>query len=47
MTPFHHHLELGGLTGKAERWSEWRVDAFLWSVGAIGSLLTLAFLYLF
>lgn len=47
MTPFHHHLELGGLTGKAERWSEWRVDAFLWSVGAIGSLLTLTFLYLF
>ncbi len=26
MTPFHHHLELGGLTGKAEKWSEWKVD---------------------
>ncbi|WP_155997358.1 phospho-N-acetylmuramoyl-pentapeptide-transferase, partial [Streptococcus ruminantium] len=33
MTPFHHHLELGGLTGKAEKWSEWKVDFFLWSVG--------------
>lgn len=28
MTPFHHHLELGGLTGKSEKWSEWKVDAF-------------------
>lgn len=46
MTPFHHHLELGGLTGKAEKWSEWKVDFFLWSVGLIMSLITLAILYL-
>lgn len=46
MTPFHHHLELGGLSGKAERWSEWKVDAFLWTLGAVASLLTLAILYL-
>ncbi|MDG3131583.1 phospho-N-acetylmuramoyl-pentapeptide-transferase [Streptococcus suis] len=46
MTPFHHHLELGGLTGKDEKWSEWKVDFFLWSVGLVMSLLTLAILYL-
>ena len=46
MTPFHHHLELGGLSGKDEKWSEWKVDAFLWSLGAVASLLVLAFLYL-
>lgn len=46
MTPFHHHLELGGLSGKAEQWSEWKVDAFLWTVGALASLITLAILYL-
>ena len=28
MTPFHHHLELGGLSGKGDKWSEWKVDAF-------------------
>ncbi|MFS1663388.1 phospho-N-acetylmuramoyl-pentapeptide-transferase [Streptococcus sp. zg-JUN1979] len=46
MTPFHHHLELGGLTGKGATWSEWKVDGFLWAVGAIMSLVTLAILYL-
>lgn len=46
MTPFHHHLELGGLTGKGSTWSEWRVDAFLWSVGIVMSAITLAILYL-
>ncbi len=46
MTPFHHHLELGGLTGKAEKWSEWKVDFFLWGIGLVMSLLTLAILYL-
>ncbi|AXQ79254.1 phospho-N-acetylmuramoyl-pentapeptide-transferase [Streptococcus chenjunshii] len=46
MTPFHHHLELGGLSGKASKWSEWQVDAFLWGLGAAASLLTLAVLYL-
>lgn len=45
MTPFHHHLELGGLTGKAEKWSEWKVDAFLWGIGALASLVTLILLY--
>lgn len=47
MTPFHHHLELGGLSGKGDKWSEWQVDAFLWSLGALSSLLVLAGLYLF
>lgn len=46
MTPFHHHLELGGLTGKDETWSEWKVDFFLWSLGLATSLLALAILYL-
>ncbi|MCP1639812.1 phospho-N-acetylmuramoyl-pentapeptide-transferase [Streptococcus gallinaceus] len=46
MTPFHHHLELGGLSGKAEKWSEWQVDFFLWGVGLVMSLVTLACLYL-
>lgn len=46
MTPFHHHLELGGLSGKAQRWSEWKVDAFLWTLGLVSSLLALALLYL-
>lgn len=41
MTPFHHHLELGGLSGKGDKWSEWKVDAFLWAVGLIMSLLAL------
>ncbi|MCK4028227.1 phospho-N-acetylmuramoyl-pentapeptide-transferase [Streptococcus suis] len=46
MTPFHHHLELGGLSGKGEKWSEWQVDFFLWGLGLAMSLLTLAILYL-
>lgn len=46
MTPFHHHLELGGLTGKHGKWSEWKVDFFLWGLGLVMSLLTLAILYL-
>lgn len=45
MTPFHHHLELGGLTGYGEKWSEWKVDFFLWGLGLIMSLLTLFLLY--
>lgn len=45
MTPFHHHLELGGLSGQGEKWSEWRVDAFLWGIGLVMSCLTLAILY--
>lgn len=46
MTPFHHHLELGGLTGKESEWSEWKVDFFLWSLGLVASLVVLIFLYL-
>ena len=46
MTPFHHHLELGGLSGNGPKWSEWKVDAFLWSVGAGMSALTLLIYYL-
>lgn len=45
MTPFHHHLELGGLSGKGEKWSEWKVDFFLWGLGALSSLIALAILY--
>lgn len=43
MTPFHHHLELGGLTGQGAKWSEWKVDAFLWLLGLITSGLALLF----
>ncbi|MBM7642396.1 phospho-N-acetylmuramoyl-pentapeptide-transferase [Streptococcus loxodontisalivarius] len=46
MTPFHHHLELGGITGKSEEWSEWKVDAFLWTVGLVLSAIALAIMYL-
>ena len=46
MTPFHHHLELGGLSGNGPKWSEWKVDFFLWGLGLVMSLLTLAILYL-
>jgi phospho-N-acetylmuramoyl-pentapeptide-transferase len=46
MTPFHHHLELGGLSGKGKQWSEWQVDFFLWGVGAVSSAIALAILYL-
>lgn len=46
MTPYHHHLELGGLSGNGQKWSEWKVDFFLWSIGLLGSLLILAILYL-
>lgn len=45
MTPFHHHLELGGLTGKGKQWSEWQVDFFLWGLGAVASLIALALVY--
>ncbi|MGT2812240.1 phospho-N-acetylmuramoyl-pentapeptide-transferase [Streptococcus minor] len=46
MTPFHHHLELGGLSGAGQKWSEWKVDFFLWGLGLVMSLITLAILYL-
>lgn len=46
MTPLHHHFELGGLTGHHQGWTEWQVDAFLWSLGALGSLAVLMILYL-
>lgn len=46
MTPFHHHLELGGLSGKSKGWTEWQVDFFFWGLGLAMSLLTLALLYL-
>ena len=45
MTPFHHHLELGGLSGHGAKWSEWKVDFFLWTIGLAMSLLTLFLLY--
>lgn len=45
MTPVHHHFELGGLTGHAKPWSEWKVDLFFWGMGLLGSLVTLWLLY--
>lgn len=45
MTPFHHHLELGGLTGQGKKWSEWQVDAFLWTLGLVTSLLALVLVF--
>lgn len=45
MTPVHHHFELGGLTGHAKPWSEWKVDVFFWGMGLLGSLVTLWLLY--
>lgn len=45
MTPFHHHLELGGLSGKGDKWSEWQVDAFLWGVGVASSTLAILLVY--
>ncbi|MDR0922662.1 MAG: phospho-N-acetylmuramoyl-pentapeptide-transferase [Lactobacillales bacterium] len=41
MTPIHHHFELGGITGKGKRWSEWKVDIVFWIVGAIASIIAL------
>ena len=46
MTPFHHHLELGGLSGNGQNWSEWKVDAFMWSIALVTSVVTLVLLYL-
>ena len=46
MAPIHHHFELGGLSGKGNPWSEWKVDFFFWGVGLLASFLTLAILYL-
>ncbi|MFV0556236.1 MAG: phospho-N-acetylmuramoyl-pentapeptide-transferase [Lactovum sp.] len=41
MAPFHHHLELGGLSGRDEGWSEWKIDKVFWLITAVASLLTL------
>lgn len=46
MTPVHHHFELGGFSGHGQAWSEWKVDFFFWGIGIIGSLITLAILYM-
>lgn len=46
MTPLHHHLELGGLSGKGAEWSEWKVDLFFWSISLVMGLMTLGLLYL-
>ena len=39
MTPFHHHLELGGLSGNGQNWSEWKVDAFMWTIALVTSVM--------
>ncbi|MDR0299427.1 MAG: phospho-N-acetylmuramoyl-pentapeptide-transferase [Streptococcaceae bacterium] len=40
MAPIHHHLELGGLSGHDEGWSEWKIDRVFWLVTAAVSTLT-------
>jgi phospho-N-acetylmuramoyl-pentapeptide-transferase len=37
MAPIHHHLELGGLSGNDEGWSEWKIDQVFWIVTAAAS----------
>ena len=41
ITPFDHDLEVGGISGKGDKWAEWKVEAFLWTVGALESGITL------
>jgi phospho-N-acetylmuramoyl-pentapeptide-transferase len=35
MTPIHHHFELGGFSGKAVGWSEWKIDIVFWLFTAV------------
>lgn len=37
MAPFHHHLELGGISGQGNGWSEWKIDKVFWGVTALAS----------
>lgn len=41
MTPIHHHFELGGFSGHAAGWSEWKIDIVFWITTALLSSLAL------
>lgn len=42
----YYYFEFGGLFGKGNFWSEWKVDFFFWGVGFLVSFLILVILYL-
>ncbi|MBM7617793.1 phospho-N-acetylmuramoyl-pentapeptide-transferase [Weissella uvarum] len=38
ITPIHHSVEKGGLTGNVDHpWNEWQVDSLFWAIGLIGA----------
>ncbi len=46
MAPIHHHLELGGISGKATGWSEWKIDGVFWLFTALMSAIALLIYFL-
>ncbi|MDR2976526.1 MAG: phospho-N-acetylmuramoyl-pentapeptide-transferase, partial [Streptococcaceae bacterium] len=42
MSPIHHHLELGGISGHDEGWSEWKIDRVFWLITAVASVLAVS-----
>lgn len=47
MTPIHHHFELGGLSGHAAGWSEWKIDGVFWTFTVILSAFALWIYFIF
>ena len=47
MTPIHHHFELGGFSGKAAGWSEWKIDIVFWLFTAVLSVIALCIYFAF
>lgn len=47
MSPIHHHLELGGLSGQDEGWSEIQIDHVFWTVTALSSALAVVLSLIF
>ncbi|RZI48491.1 phospho-N-acetylmuramoyl-pentapeptide-transferase [Lactococcus kimchii] len=47
MTPIHHHFELGGFSGKAKGWSEWKIDIVFWLFTAVLSAIALGIYFAF
>lgn len=45
MILFYYYLELGGVFGKGNKWSEWKVDVFLWVIGIFMSVIIFVILY--
>lgn len=44
ITPIHHSVEKGGLTGNVDHpWNEWKVDALFWGITLVGTLLYFMF----